>query len=100
MLQEVWKWKNEKGDFIYQQLERLGSSVDWDRTRFTMDPLMSRAVIEAFVRLQEEGVIYRNRRLINWSCTLKSCISDIEVEKRELPGRTFLSVPGYKDKVS
>ncbi|XP_055357909.1 valine--tRNA ligase-like [Paramacrobiotus metropolitanus] len=98
-LEEVWKWKNEKGDFIYNQLRRMGSSVDWERARFTMEPVMSRAVIEAFIRLQEEGLIYRSRRLVNWSCTLKSCISDIEVEKRELTGRTFLSVPGYKDKV-
>ncbi|CAG2054895.1 unnamed protein product [Timema podura] len=64
-----------------------------------MDPKLCRAVTEAFVRLHEEGLIYRSNRLVNWSCTLKSAISDIEVDKVELPGRTLLSVPGYDHKV-
>ncbi|XP_037080211.1 valine--tRNA ligase-like isoform X2 [Pollicipes pollicipes] len=98
-VEKVWEWKNEKGDLIYEQLRRLGSSFDWSRASFTMDPKLARAVKEAFVRLHDEGVIYRSLRLVNWSCTLKSAISDIEVEKRELPGRTLLAVPGYKDKV-
>uniref|UniRef100_A0A8C3XU69 valine--tRNA ligase n=2 Tax=Chelydra serpentina TaxID=8475 RepID=A0A8C3XU69_CHESE len=98
-VREVWKWKNEKGDRIYHQLKKLGSSMDWDRACFTMDPKLSYAVQEAFVRLHEEGVIYRSKRLVNWSCTLHSAISDIEVDKKELPGRTLLPVPGYKDKV-
>lgn len=68
-----------KGDRICDQLRRLGSSVDWDRYCFTMDPPLCAAVTEAFVRLHEEGVIYRSNRLVNWSCTLKSAISDIEV---------------------
>lgn len=97
--EEIWKWKNEKGDRIYEQLRLLGSSFDWDRACFTMDPKLCRAVTEAFIRLHEAGVIYRSNRLINWSTTLKSAISDIEVEKRDLPGRTLLAVPGYKDKI-
>lgn len=64
-----------------------------------MDPKLCRAVTEAFVRLHDEGTIYRSKRLVNWSCTLKSAISDIEVDKVELPGRTFLSIPGYTEKV-
>ncbi|RXG57390.1 Valine--tRNA ligase [Armadillidium vulgare] len=95
----VWEWKNAKGSRIYEQLEKLGSSMDWDRTRFTMDPMLQEAVTEAFVRLHDEGVIYRANRLVNWSCTLKSAISDIEVEKRELAGKTELSVPGYSKRV-
>ncbi|CAH1371750.1 unnamed protein product [Tenebrio molitor] len=96
---KVWEWKEEKGDRIYHQLKKLGSSFDWDRAQFTMNPRLSRAVTEAFVRLHEEGLIYRANRLVNWSCTLKSAISDIEVDKIEIPGRTFLSVPGYDEQV-
>uniref|UniRef100_A0A8D0AM51 Valine--tRNA ligase n=1 Tax=Sander lucioperca TaxID=283035 RepID=A0A8D0AM51_SANLU len=98
-IQEVWKWKNEKGDRIYHQLKKLGSSLDWDRACFTMDPKLSYAVQEAFIRMHDEGVIYRSKRLVNWSCTLNSAISDIEVDKKELSGRTLLPVPGYKEKV-
>lgn len=68
-----------KGDRIYHQLKKLGSSYDWDRAAFTMDPKMCTAVMEAFIRLHEDGTIYRSNRLVNWSCTLKSAISDIEV---------------------
>ncbi|XP_042234806.1 valine--tRNA ligase-like [Homarus americanus] len=98
-IKRVWQWKNEKGDRIYHQLEKMGSSLDWDRTTFTMDPGPQEAVKEAFVRMHEDGTIYRSNRLVNWSCTLKSAISDIEVEKKELPGRTELPVPGYDEKV-
>ncbi|XP_029307563.1 valine--tRNA ligase [Cottoperca gobio] len=98
-IQEIWKWKNEKGDRIYHQLKKLGSSLDWDRACFTMDPKLSYAVQEAFIRMHDEGVIYRSKRLVNWSCTLNSAISDIEVDKKELTGRTLLPVPGYKEKV-
>uniref|UniRef100_A0AAY4DA59 valine--tRNA ligase n=1 Tax=Denticeps clupeoides TaxID=299321 RepID=A0AAY4DA59_9TELE len=97
-IEEVWKWKNEKGDRIYHQLKKLGSSLDWERACFTMDPKLSYAVQEAFIRMHEEGVIYRSKRLVNWSCTLNSAISDIEVSC-ELNGRTLLPVPGYKEKV-
>uniref|UniRef100_A0A673IST2 Valine--tRNA ligase n=1 Tax=Sinocyclocheilus rhinocerous TaxID=307959 RepID=A0A673IST2_9TELE len=98
-IQEVWKWKNEKGDRIYHQLKKLGSSLDWDRACFTMDDKLSFAVQEAFIRMHEEGVIYRSKRLVNWSCTLNSAISDIEVDKKELTGRSLLPVPGYNEKV-
>ncbi|XP_027210399.2 valine--tRNA ligase isoform X1 [Penaeus vannamei] len=98
-IKRVWQWKNEKGDRIYQQMEEMGSSLDWDRATFTMDAGPQEAVKEAFVRMHEDGTIYRSNRLVNWSCTLKSAISDIEVEKKELPGRTEMIVPGYTDKV-
>ncbi|KAG8224272.1 hypothetical protein J437_LFUL005078 [Ladona fulva] len=98
-IEKIWEWKNQKGHRIYDQLRKMGCSVDWDRASFTMDPKLCEAVTEAFLRLHSEGYIYRSERLVNWSCTLKSAISDIEVDKVELPGRTLLSVPGYKDKV-
>lgn len=98
-VKEVWKWKEEKGSCIYEQLRSIGSSLDWDRAFFTMDDKLTRAVKEVFVRLHEKGMIFRSTRLINWSCTLKSAISDIEVDKRDLPGRTLLSVPGYDQKI-
>lgn len=74
-----WLIFYRKGDRIYHQLKKMGSSYDWNRAAFTMDPKLSKAVVEAFVRLHEDGVIYRYNRLVNWSCTLKSAISDIEV---------------------
>ncbi|XP_066437703.1 valine--tRNA ligase isoform X2 [Eleutherodactylus coqui] len=98
-IEEVWKWKGEKGDRIYHQLRILGSSLDWDRACFTMEPKLSMAVQEAFIRLHEAGTIYRSKRLVNWSCTLNSAISDIEVDKKELTGRMVLPVPGYKEGV-
>jgi valyl-tRNA synthetase len=96
----VWKWKNEKGDRIYNQIRSLGASVDWDRTAFTMDEKLCVAVREAFVRLHEEGLIYRDNRLVNWSCSLKSAISEIEVDKEELEGRKYLSVPVTRRRLS
>ncbi|XP_060095174.1 valine--tRNA ligase, mitochondrial [Heteronotia binoei] len=98
-LQEVWNWKEEKGNEILQQLKVMGTSLDWDRSCFTMDSNFSQAVTEAFVRLHEEGLIYRDRQMVNWSCALRSAISDIEVENRQLEGRTELSVPGVSGKV-
>uniref|UniRef100_A0A672MY29 Valine--tRNA ligase n=1 Tax=Sinocyclocheilus grahami TaxID=75366 RepID=A0A672MY29_SINGR len=93
-IQEVWKWKNEKGDRIYHQLKKL---VLKTQTCFGMH--FNETIQEAFIRMHEEGVIYRSKRLVNWSCTLNSAISDIEVDKKELAGRTLLPVPGYKEKV-
>ncbi|XP_053689629.1 valine--tRNA ligase [Sabethes cyaneus] len=98
-IEKIWQWRNEKGDRIYHQLRMLGSSYDWDRACFTMDPKLCKAVTEAFVRMHEQGLIYRSSRLVNWSCTLRSAISDIEVDKVEIPGRTMLSIPGYNEKV-
>ena len=98
-LKEVWKWKEEKGDNIAMQLRKIGSSCDWDRQRFTMDDVSVKAVLEAFIRMHEKGLIYRSKRLVNWSCALNSAISDIEVDKVQLKGRTYISIPGYADKV-
>ncbi|KAJ3340349.1 hypothetical protein HDU83_007111, partial [Entophlyctis luteolus] len=94
-IKEIWKWKNEYGDKIYNQIRRLGTSVDWDRAVFTMDPNPSAAVTEAFVRLHDEGIIYRENRLVNWCTKLKTAISNLEVENLELTGRQMLSVPDH-----
>ncbi|HUR29528.1 MAG TPA: class I tRNA ligase family protein, partial [Planctomycetota bacterium] len=77
---EVWKWKEQHGTAILEQLRRLGSSCDWSRTRFTLEDDMSRAVREAFVRLWEKGLIYRGARLVNWDCVLETAVSDDEIE--------------------
>lgn len=98
-IEKIWEWKESKGGRIYHQLKKIGSSMDWDRVSFTMDPKLCRAVTEAFNQMHEKGLIYRDKRLVNWSCTLKSAISDIEVDKVEIPGRTFLAIPNYQDKV-
>lgn len=98
-ISEVWKWKNEKGNFIYDQLRRLGCSLDWDRTVFTLDDKMVQAVNEAFKRLFKSGHITRNKRLVNWSCKLKSAISDIEVDHEELSERKTLQVPNYEKRI-
>ncbi|CAG8441869.1 6486_t:CDS:10 [Ambispora leptoticha] len=94
-IEEIWKWKNLYGHKITVQLKRLGGSYDWDRSAFTMDEKLSKAVIETFCRLQEEGIIYRATRLVNWCVRLNTALSNLEVESKELSGRTFLSVPGY-----
>ncbi|CAK8674607.1 unnamed protein product [Clavelina lepadiformis] len=98
-VEEVWKWKQVKGNRIFEQLRKLGSSLDWSREFFTMNDRLSNAVKYCFVTLHDRGTIFRSNRLVNWSCTLKSAISDIEVNKQELTGRTMLSVPGYEDKI-
>jgi valyl-tRNA synthetase len=82
----VWRWKEESGDTIARQMRRLGASVDWSRDRFTMDPAMSRAVQTAFIRLHEEGLIYRGKRLVNWDPELKTAVSDLEVQSDEESG--------------
>ncbi|MGH8025845.1 MAG: valine--tRNA ligase, partial [Pseudoxanthomonas sp.] len=83
---KVWEWKAQSGDTIERQMRRLGTSSDWSRSAFTMDPMASKAVIEAFVRLHEEGLIYRGQRLVNWDPVLKTAISDLEVENVEQDG--------------
>ncbi|KXN70508.1 valyl-tRNA synthetase, partial [Conidiobolus coronatus NRRL 28638] len=97
-IEKVWEWKEEYGDRIYTQLKRLGGSYDWDRARFTMDESLSKAVTECFVRLHEEGIIYRSNRLVNWCVKLNTTLSNLEVENKELTGKTLLSVPGYDAK--
>lgn len=94
-LEKVWQWKNEKGSSIKEDLVRLGTSFDWDREYFTMNENLSRSVNEAFVRLFEKGLIYRDKSLVNWSCSLESAISEIEVENVEIQGPTFIAVPNY-----
>ncbi|XP_048325776.1 valine--tRNA ligase, mitochondrial 1 isoform X1 [Ziziphus jujuba] len=92
---EVWDWKDKHGGTILQQLRRLGASLDWSREFFTMDEKRSKAVTEAFVRLYKEGLIYRDLRLVNWDCVLRTAISDIEVDYIDIKERTRLKVPGY-----
>nr|XP_043627518.1 valine--tRNA ligase, mitochondrial 1 [Erigeron canadensis] len=96
---EVWKWKEDYGGTILQQLRRLGASLDWSRECFTMDEKRSNAVTEAFVRLYKEGLIYRDLRLVNWDCVLRTAISDIEVDYVDIKEKTPLKVPGYKNLV-
>ncbi|KAJ3022150.1 hypothetical protein HKX48_006886 [Thoreauomyces humboldtii] len=97
-VKEVFNWKDQYADRIYGQLRRVGSSMDWDRVRFTMDPDMVESVNEAFVRLHDEGVIYRENRLVNWDTKLKTALSNLEVEQKELTGRTLLTVPDHDPK--
>src|SRR5687768_1097219 len=78
-IERVWQWKQESGDTISRQMRRLGASGDWSRERFTMDEGLSEAVVETFVRLYEDGLIYRGQRLVNWDPVLKTAISDLEV---------------------
>ena len=82
-IERVWQWKEESGGNILTQLRKLGGSCDWDRERFTMDAGLSRAVREAFVRLYEEGLIYRGTRLVNWDVATQTVLSDLEVETQE-----------------
>jgi valyl-tRNA synthetase len=82
-VKRTWEWKKKYGSMITNQIRRLGASCDWSRERFTLDPGLSRAVREAFVRLYEKGLIYRGPRLINWSPGLKTAVSDLEVEYSE-----------------
>ncbi|MEM7431387.1 MAG: valine--tRNA ligase [Pseudomonadota bacterium] len=85
-VERVWDWKEESGGKIGQQLRRLGGSVDWTRDRFTMDEGLSEAVTEVFVRLHEEGLIYRGKRLVNWDPVLHTALSDLEVLSEDEPG--------------
>ena len=93
-IERVWQWKQESGDTIERQMRRLGASGDWTRSVFTMDAMPSKAVVECFVRLYEEGLIYRGQRLVNWDPVLKTAISDLEVVSEEEEGRLWsLSYP-------
>ena len=88
-IQKVWEWKAQSGGAIIEQLKRLGSSCDWDRLRFTMDEGLSKAVREVFVRLYEDGLIYRGERLINWCPRCLTALSDIEVEHADTTGKLY-----------
>lgn len=85
-IEKIWQWKAESGGTITRQMRRLGNSVDWERERFTMDEGLSNAVKEVFVRLYQEDLIYRGKRLVNWDPKLRTAISDLEVENRESKG--------------
>ncbi len=95
-VKRVWEWKTTYGGKICNQIRCLGSSVDWSREAFTMDEKLSKAVVEAFVRFHEDGLLYRDKRLINWSCALQSAISDIEVDHVDLEGIEYFPVPNHK----
>ena len=88
-VQRVWKWKEESGGTILRQLRRLGASCDWERERFTMDPGLSAAVREVFVRLWEEGLIYRGDYIVNWCPRCRTVLSDLEVEYEERAAQLF-----------
>ena len=88
-LERVWQWKAESGGVIVNQLKRLGASCDWSRERFTMDEGLSRAVIKVFVELHREGLIYKDKRLVNWDPKLVTAISDLEVQQIEVRGNLW-----------
>jgi valyl-tRNA synthetase len=88
-IERVWQWKEQSGGTIARQLRRMGASVDWSRDRFTMDEGLSAAVREAFVRLHDEGLIYRGKRLVNWDPVLKTALSDLEVLSQEEQGQLW-----------
>ena len=88
-IERVWTWKDESGGTIIEQLRRLGSSCDWDRERFTMDEGLSHAVLKVFVDLYKQGLIYKDKRLVNWDPKLETAISDLEVDQRETSGRLW-----------
>ncbi|MBK1692528.1 valine--tRNA ligase [Ectothiorhodospira mobilis] len=88
-LEKVWEWRGQSGHQIQQQMRRLGTSVDWSRERFTMDEGLSRAVTEVFVRLYDEGIIYRGKRLVNWDPVLHTAVSDLEVLSEEEQGKLW-----------
>ena len=88
-VKRVWAWKGESGGMIFNQLKRLGASCDWSRERFTMDEGLSKAVLEVFVSLYREGLIYRGKRLVNWDPKFETAISDLEVENKEVDGHMW-----------
>ncbi|HET9390201.1 MAG TPA: valine--tRNA ligase [Steroidobacteraceae bacterium] len=88
-LERVWQWKGQSGGTMADQMRRLGDSVDWSRDRFTMDPGLSLAVIEVFVRLYAEGLIYRGKRLVNWDPVLLTALSDLEVQSEQEEGQLW-----------
>ncbi|AOA63904.1 Valine--tRNA ligase, mitochondrial [Komagataella phaffii] len=98
-IEKVWDWKDVYQNRIRSQFEKLGASYDFSREAFTLNPMLSKAVTEAFVRLHEDGTIYRAQRLVNWSVKLNTAISNIEVENKIIPAKTAISVPGYENKI-
>ncbi|KAK5953096.1 hypothetical protein OHC33_005664 [Knufia fluminis] len=95
LLKQIWKWKDKYHANITNQLKRMGGSMDWSREAFTMDDTRAAAVKKTFVQLFDEGIIYRDNRLVNWSSALSTSLSNLEVDNKELPGRQKLKVPTY-----
>src|SRR3712207_6616123 len=85
-VERVWEWKQQSGNTITMQMRRMGDSVDWSHEYFTMDENLSKVVTDTFVRLYEQGLIYRGKRLVNWDPELKTAVSDLEVESEEEDG--------------
>eukprot|EP00948_MAST-09A_sp_MAST-9A-sp1_P003579 g3579.t1 len=94
-LERVWAWKHQYGNRITTQMRALGASVDWSREYFTADEERNVGVVESFKQMFDKGLIYRANRLVNWSCALKTAISDIEVDHVDIEKKTFFSVPGH-----
>ena len=95
VIAKIWEWQKFSGGTILEQMRRMGDSVDWDRLYFTMNPKLSKVVIETFVKLYEEGLIYRGKRLVNWDPKLQSAVSDLEVESEEADGHLWeIRYPG------
>ncbi len=88
-INKVWEWKNEYGDIIINQLKKLGCSCDWSRNAFTMDDNLSKSVIKVFVEMYNKGLIYKSRKLVNWDTVLKTAISDLEVDQREVNSKLY-----------
>jgi valyl-tRNA synthetase len=95
LLEMIWDWTHKYKGNITNQLKRLGGSMDWTREAFTMDENLSEAVRMTFIQLHEEGIIYRANRLVNWCSALSTSLSNLEVDNKELKGRTKVAVPGY-----
>ena len=88
-IEKAWEWKNQFGDIIINQLKKLGCSCDWSRNAFTMDENLSKSVIKAFVDLYNKGLIYKSKKLVNWDTVLKTAISDLEVDQREVNSKLY-----------
>ena len=88
-IERVWEWKEEHGDIILNQLKKLGCSCDWSRNAFTMDENLSKSVLKVFVELYKKGLIYKDTKLVNWDTVLKTAISDLEVDQREVNSKIY-----------
>lgn len=98
-LEKIWDWKDVYHNKIKGQFQKMGASYDWTREAFSLDDTRSKAVTEAFVRLFEDGTIYRDLRLVNWSVKLNTALSNLEVDNKTIPPNSQLSIPGYEDKI-
>ncbi|MDB9698900.1 valine--tRNA ligase, partial [Candidatus Pelagibacter sp.] len=99
-IEKVWEWKEEHGDIILNQLKKLGCSCDWSRNAFTMDENLSKSVLKVFVELHKKGLIYKDKKLVNWDTVLKTAISDLEVDQREVNSKIYYiqySIEGSSD---